>query len=218
MYIFSIQTYLNCILCPHFNYFHLIYSRILFSNQQASTSLTSSKMAEDFFKHSNVTQRANIDITKDLAALELPTTDPGFGSDHQSQDEADPLFQRAQTVTDDIDGFTLDSILSGYAINADTLHAIDECLLIMCAEEDFIADIVKEEDPQRRLPLVVSQTEDLLNKKCPKAVDRLRNYLIDAPGAIYDHLFRLACKIKQISLITNNQKMIYVPVMHNICI
>ena len=170
-------------------------------------------MANDFLKGGYQTLRVDSEnLKKDIRALENR-----YGDDNKHEEARSPTgttnnnpFARKQTDGDGYGdsginrGYTMDDLLNGYVIDNETLSSIDECLIFISSEWD-LSDILSKN---------LTDVEKLISTKCFKATSNLLSSIIDPPRVIYDTLLRLARKIMAVSLVVNNQKMIYVPVKY----
>ena len=168
-------------------------------------------MADDWNSVRYQTQRVNQDITKDIQALETP-----LKGNEEEKDTLQPTttgsspFARIHSVEpDDVDdnnnsnpGCTIDDLLNGYVVNDEAVSAIDECLIHIAQEWD-LSDILSKD---------ITDVEKLVSTKAKDATNVLLSSIIDPPNVIYDTLLRIARKIMAVSLVINNEKMVYVPV------
>ena len=170
-------------------------------------------MANDFLKGGYQTLRVDSEnLQKDIKALENrvdpKNKDKATNSPSSPSGVNENPFARKQTTGDDgygdgiNRGCTIDDLLNGYVIDEEALAAIDECLLYISSEWD-LSDILSKN---------VTDVEKLISTNCAKATSKLLSSIIDPPRVIYDTLLRMARKIMAVSLVINNQKMIYVPV------
>eukprot|EP01083_Nonionella_stella_P049657 132250_1 len=160
-------------------------------------------MADDFFRQKYKTQRVNRDVSQDLAALETPVLQEEkkdyFALDPSQK--SNPFKTQIIDEEDNTGGYTIDDLLNGYVIDEETISAIDECLVHISTEWDWTQIVTKD----------LTDCERLIVKKCNIAHSTIISSIIDPPNVLYDTLLRLARKMKAISLVLGNQKMIYVP-------
>eukprot|EP01084_Bolivina_argentea_P079702 144514_1 len=157
-------------------------------------------MADEFFSQRYKTQRLNRDLSQDLNALSTPV---------KSDEKADPFKLESidsnpfkqQADADAIGGYSIHDLLNGYVKDEDTLLAIDECLITISSEWD-LSDILSKN---------VTDCERFVTQKCKQPLSSIVSSIIDPPHILYDMLLLLARKMKAISLVGGNQKMIYVP-------
>ena len=146
------------------------------------------------------------DVSKDLIALESihsskeTVDDDPFSS--TSPIESNPFKQRHDDDDDVMGGYTMNDLLNGYVVDEETLSAVDECLLVISSKWD-VSDILSKD---------VTDCERLLSANCNKAHSVILSSIIDQPNVLYETLLRLSRKIMAISLVIDNQKMIFVPV------